>query len=264
MSSPAELILFSNNKNKADEVAKAVLEDAKRLEMKYNYYDKNSTLSKINTRVENSLDYETKFLLRRAKTYYKDTDGVFDITIATLKDIYATQKSVDKLQQQKEELLPYVGCEHFKIKKEKIIFDNEFTKLDLGGFVKEYAVDRAAVIIKKKRVKSALINFGGDIYAVGKKPDGKRFKVGIKDPNDRNRYKTFVEIEDEALTTSASYERNYQIEDKHFSHIISKEDNNKTPQSVTVISNSCVESGVYSTSLMINPQIKTKHRVIQL
>jgi len=264
MSSPAELILFSSSKTKADEVAKAVLEDAVRLEKKYNYYDQNSTLSKINQRVQNSLDYETKFLLWRAKSYYKDTDKTFDITIATIKDIYSTKNSIDELQKEKERLLPFVGCEHFSIKKDKIYFDNEYTKIDLGGFVKEYAVDRAAVIVKKHKIKSALINFGGDIYAVGKKINGEKFKIGIKDPSNRDKHKTFVELEDEALTTSASYERNYQIEDKNYSHIISKNDIDKTPNSVSVISNSCVESGVYSTSIMINPTIKTKLKVIQL
>jgi thiamine biosynthesis lipoprotein len=264
MSSPAELIIFCDDKTRSDKVAKAVLQDAKRLEKKYNYYDENSILSKINQRVDERLDHETKFLLLEAKKYYQATKGVFDITIATIKDLYSSQKSIKSLEKLKNDLLPFVGCEHFVIKKDKIIFDNEFTKLDLGGFVKEYAVDRASMIIKKKRIKSALVNFGGDIYAIGKKPNGEKFKIGIKDPNDKTRHKTFVQLQDQALTTSASYERNYQIEDKNFSHIISKDTTQKTQKSVSVISNSCLTSGVYSTSLMIDPNIKTEYRVIQL
>ena len=264
MTSPCELILFCDNKAKADEVAKAILNEAKRLEKKYNYYNPNSFLSQINSREENHLDSESKSLLQRAKQYYRKTEGVFDITVATIKDLYHTQTSKESLEKEKNALLPYVGCEHFEIKKDKIYFDNDFTKIDLGGFVKEYAVDRAVAIVKQNKIKSALINFGGDIYAISKKPNGEKFKVGIKDPKNPTKNAKFVEIEDQALTTSASYERNYQIEDSNYSHIISKENGNKTPLSATVISKNCVESGIYSTSLMIDICLKTPSLVIFL
>ncbi len=262
MTSPCEIILFSDTKKQADFVAKDILSEAKRLEKKYNYYDLNSLIFKINNREENKLDFESKSLIQRAKQYYKITDGIFDITVATIKDLYTTQKTTLCLSKNKTALLKYTGCEHFEIKKDKIYFDNEFTKIDLGGFVKEYAVDKAIAIVKKNKIKSALINFGGDIYALGKKPNGEKFKIGIKNPKDKNHHVKFIEIENQALTTSASYERNYQIEEKNYSHIISKKESHSQPLSVTVISKNCVESGVYSTSLMINPDLKTNNRVI--
>lgn len=264
MTSPCEVILFSPTKSKADETAKAILNEAKRLEKKYNYYDPTSYLSSINSRQNSKLDMESKSLFQRAKLYYKATNGIFDITVATLKDLYTTHQTTKELEAQKSALLSYVGCEHFAIKKDKLYFDNIFTKIDLGGFVKEYAVDRAVAIVKKNKIKSALINFGGDIYAFNKKPNGEKFKVGIKDPKDQTKHVKFFEIENQALTTSASYERNYQIEDHSYSHIISKEDSNNIPLSATVISNSCVESGVYSTSLMIDKSLKAPNIVIFL
>ncbi|MCK4442880.1 MAG: FAD:protein FMN transferase, partial [Sulfurovaceae bacterium] len=232
------------------------------LEKKYNYYDKNSYLSLINTRQEYHLDRESKSLLQRAKQYYTLTNGIFDITIATLKPLFLSETLLSKLAEKKTKLLPFVGCEHFEIKRDKIIFDNDYTQIDLGGFVKEYAVDRAVQIMKKKKIKSALINFGGDIYAIGKNPNGKRFKIGIKDPHNRERHIEYVEIENQALTTSASYERNYTIEKEKFSHIISKEEHPQMPHSVTVISPTCVESGVYSTALMIKTTLKHRNRTI--
>jgi len=262
MSTPCELIIFEAQKSRADALAESVVLEVKRLEKKYNYYNENSFLSLINARKEQVLDQESKTLLTRAKQYYSLTEGIFDITMATLKPLYSSEISLSDLAEKKAELLPYVGCEHFEIKRDKIVFDNAYTQIDLGGFVKEYAVDRAAQIIKKKKVKSALINFGGDIYAIGKKPNGERFKIGIKDPANREKNSEYVEIENQALTTSASYERSYTIEKKQFSHIISKEEHSQAPQSVTVISPTCVESGVYSTALMINPALKHKNRAI--
>ncbi len=264
MSTPCELHLYHNSKQKADSVAKLVLEEAKRLEKKYSYYKDDSFLSLINRREVSILDSESKNLLQRASQYYKKTEKIFDITVATFKPLYTQNLSKEDLQTQKEKLLPFVGCEHFSIKRDKISFDNPYTKIDLGGFVKEYGVDRAVSIIKKHKIKSALINFGGDIYVVGKKPNGDSFRVGIVDPEDKDKKKLFVDICDEALTTSASYERFYKIEDEFYSHIFSKDVMNNSPKSVTVISPSCVESGVYSTSLMVNPKLKISHRTIIL
>jgi len=262
MSTPCELILYSQDKSLSDSAAEAVLLEAKRLEKKYNYFNDDSYISSINRRHTNILDKETKTILQNAKAYYKETEGIFDITIATIKDLYKNETKRADLESKKETLMKFVGCEHFSIKKDKIIFDNEFTKIDLGGFVKEYAVDRAVGVLKKKKITSALVNFGGDIYALGKKPDHTKFTVGIKNPDDTSRYIQEVEIENEALTTSASYERNYTIEDKVYSHIITKEENSSKAKSVTVISNNCVQSGVYSTSLMINSELKTKLKSI--
>ena len=261
MTTECEVTLITSDKLRADTCAKAILSEAKRLEKKYSYYNSTSYLSQINQRKENKLDSETKSILQRALLYYKRTDKIFDITVATIKDLYTQESSKKALHVKKEELLKYVGCEHIKIKKERIRFDNEFTKIDLGGFVKELAVDNAMKIIKKAKITSALVNFGGDIYALGRREDGNKFRVGIKNPQNPSEHIKYFELENEALATSASYERNYTIEDEIFSHIISTFKDKRKPQSVSVISNSCVESGVYSTALMINPKLQIKHRI---
>jgi len=264
MSTPCELLIYSDTKLRADTAAQSVLNEVKRLENKYNYYATSSFLSSLNARRENIIDKETKSILSSAKRYYKLTNNIFDITVATVKDLYKTAGTLSELESEKKRLLEYVGCDHFTLKKDKISFDNEYTKIDLGGFVKEYAVDRSVMVLKKNKITSALVNFGGDIYALGLKPNGEKFKVGIKDPSDRQKYAVDVELQDQALTTSASYERNYTIEDSTFSHIISTKESNSNARSVTVISKNCVESGVFSTTLMLDDTIQTDNRVIVL
>jgi thiamine biosynthesis lipoprotein len=254
MSTSCEITLFSHDKQIADSCAQAVLKEIKRLEKKYNYYDSNSYLSQLNQRKSDKIDQETKFLLQTSKLYYKETNKIFDITIATAKELYKLDK-LDEFEKRFNKLKDYIGCEHFSIKKNKLSFDNEFTKIDLGGVVKEYAVDRSVTVIKKYKILSALVNLGGDIYAIGKKPDGEKFKIGIKNPKNKDENIHYQEIENEALTTSASYERNTQIQNKFFSHIISKEKKYADILSATVISNNTLKSGVYSTALMIDDKL---------
>ncbi len=261
MTAPCELHLYHNSKQHSDKVAKKILKYAKALEQKYNYFNPSSYLSSINARTTDILDTQTKELLKRAKSYYLATNCIFDITTATIKDIYKLD-NIKKFDQEKARLSQFVGCENFEIKRDKIIFSNSFTKIDLGGMVKEYAVDKAVQIIKKYNIGSALVNFGGDIYAVGKNPNNTKFKIGIKNPLNKKQNLLFVEIEDEALTTSASYERNYTIENQNFSHIISKKHKTGEILSATVVSKNCVASGVYSTSLMIDSNMSIPYKKI--
>jgi thiamine biosynthesis lipoprotein len=123
--------------------------------------------------------------------------------------------------------------------------------------VKEFAVDQAVKILKKEKISSALVNFGGDIYALGTKPNGEAFRVGIKNPLNPTEYITHADITNQALTTSASYERSHRVEEKSYSHIISSSDLQLDIISATVISLSTVQSGIFSTSLMIDSNLKT-------
>jgi thiamine biosynthesis lipoprotein len=257
MTSPCEIHLFCSSQNRAEKIASKILQSSKSLEQKYNFYNQNSYLSQINQRKISQLDIQTKDLLRRAKLFYTKTDGIFDITAETLNSALKHDR-VAKIEDEKEKLLPFVGAEHFKIQKNKIVFDNPYTLIDLGGFVKEFAVDMAVKLLKKEKITSALVNFGGDIYALGTKPNQEPFIVGIKNPLNPKEYIKYVELSNQALTTSASYERNYKIEDRVYSHIIEKKGHlQEKIISASVISSSTIESGVYSTALMIKPNLAT-------
>lgn len=263
MTTPCEVIIFLQNKELAKDIAQEVLQNTKKLEQKYNYFDNNSFISKINLRQIQIIDFQTKELLQKAKMFYMLTNKSFDVTIATIKHLYKLP-NLTQFEFEKERLSPYLGCEHFSVKKNKIIFDNEFTKIDFGGIVKEFAVDEAVKILQKRKVNSGIINFGGDLFAIGKKPNGEKFKIGIKNPRNPIQNIAFVEICDEALTTSANYERNYKIENKIFSHIIDTKQNTNDIISATIISQNTMISGAYSTSLMIDEQIKTKYKTIKI
>lgn len=256
MTTLCEVHIYDKSESHAREVAKNILTMAKGLEKKYNFYDKESYLFALNKRNTKILDPQTKELLLRAKQFYEKTQGVFDVTMGTL-SVLQSVNSLDQREEKRAILTPFVGSEHFKIKHNKLFFDNPHTSIDLGGFVKEFAVDLAIKILKKAKITSALVNFGGDIYALGEKPSNSPFLVGIKNPLNHSTYISNVELRDEALTTSASYERSVKIETEIYSHIFSKE--NQLQQeiiSATVMASSVVESGVFSTALMVNPHLK--------
>jgi len=261
MTTPCEVHLYATSQDKARKVASDILESSKKLEAKYNFYDPNSYLSSLNKREINTLDYQTKEVLKLAKQFYTQTRGIFDVTVGTLKQSMR-YKSIKEIEESKEKLSAFVGCEHFEIKRDALHFSNPYTTIDLGGFIKEYAVDNAVKIVKKAKIKSALINFGGDIYALGSKPNGEPFKIGIKNPLNPKAYIQDVYLSDQALTTSASYERNQTVEGKSYSHIMHTQDLQTKILSASVISPTVLQSGVYSTALMVDPTLEVPFKKI--
>ncbi len=141
------------------------------------------------------------------------------------------------------------------LQRTKLHIPDSRTRFDFGGVIKEYAVDQAVEIGKQRGATSMLVNFGGDIYALGTKPDGSAFNIAVLDPRDNKTPFFAVPLTNAALTTSAHSERQMQFGDKTTSHILSKQDIEKKILSVTAIASSTLEAGVLSTSLTLNPNI---------
>jgi thiamine biosynthesis lipoprotein ApbE len=90
--------------------------------------------------------------------------------------------------------------------------------IDLGGIAKGYGVDRAVEALRAWGVTSALVNVGGDLYALGSSEDGDEWEVGIRSPEDPSRLKGVIRIEDRAVATSGDYERFFDYGDRRFHH----------------------------------------------
>jgi thiamine biosynthesis lipoprotein len=100
-----------------------------------------------------------------------------------------------------------------------LIASNPAVRLDLGGYAKGYALDRAAAYLKSQGVSNALINIGGNIIALGKK-GGQPWKVGIQHPR-RAGALAMLELHDgEAIGTSGDYQRYFELNGKRYCHLI--------------------------------------------
>ncbi len=92
--------------------------------------------------------------------------------------------------------------------------------LDLGSVGKGYAGDRAEQILREKGIDSAILDIGGNIQAVGTKPDGSDWKLGLRSPFGEGIFGT-LQIADKAVVTSGNYERYFIGEDgARYGHIL--------------------------------------------
>lgn len=96
---------------------------------------------------------------------------------------------------------------------------NKAVRLDLGGYAKGYALDRAAEILRKQGIRNALINIGGNVLALGR--HGKRpWRVGIQHPRKPGALATLELHDGEAIGTSGDYQRYFELDGRRYCHLI--------------------------------------------
>ena len=258
MTTMCRVKLYTAHKSKAEACFLEIKKNTLLLEKKYNFYDKNSYLNqKINQRRGNkvSIDKQTFEVLQEVHELSLATNGVFDISVGTLKSCYKLD-TLAKVEECLNSKRKYTGLGSWYLQDKKLRFKDKKTLLDLGGVIKEYAVDEAIKIAKKHQVASALINYGGDIFTYGYKDNNEAFSIGIKNPQNPTENIAIVPLDNQALTTSANYERSHNIEGKSFSHIIGATTKGSDIISSTIIADSVLCSGVYSTVFMLEMDIE--------
>lgn len=92
--------------------------------------------------------------------------------------------------------------------------------LDLGAIAKGFAVDLAARALRDAGAKVGIINAGGNVYVLGRRPDGGKWRVGIRNPRDPGTHVAVLELEDQAAVTSGDYERFFIEDGKRYHHIL--------------------------------------------
>lgn len=96
---------------------------------------------------------------------------------------------------------------------------NRSVQLDLGGYAKGYALDRAAAILRGMGVRNALINIGGNVMALGDK-GGRPWRVGIQHPRAAAPLATLDLRDGEAIGTSGDYQRYFELDGRRYCHLL--------------------------------------------
>ena len=126
-------------------------------------------------------------------------------------------------------------------------------KIDIGAIAKGYMVDKMVAVLRTGGIRRALVNAGGDMYALAAPLGKKAWRVGIQDPHSSNSVIEVIEISNEAVATSGDYEKFFVIDGKRFSHIIDPGTGYPASGlvSVTVIARTATEADALSTALFV-------------
>ncbi len=183
-----------------------------------------SDVSRINQAAGQTVtvDPETWDILRRAKEINALTGGAFSITIAPVTALWSFTGVTTNTVPTDAARLQAVT----RVDDQKIVLGDKNTvtlpagmQIDLGGIAKGYIADKVAELIREKAY-AGIINLGGNVYTVGRKPDGSRFSVGITDPEATFTYKGVIYTEGCTVVTSGTYERGFDFGGVRYHHIL--------------------------------------------
>lgn len=170
---------------------------------------------------------ETAELLKYAVYISDETDGALDCTLyPVLKEWgFTTGEYHVPDDNVLSGLLENTGYEKIRLNGNIVTLPQNM-ELDLGAVGKGYAGDMAADILRQNGVRSALLDLGGNIQAIGSKPDGTPWRIGLRNPFGEGSFAT-LEISDQAVITSGGYERYFTDENgNEYHHILDPETGN--------------------------------------
>lgn len=128
-----------------------------------------------------------------------------------------------------------------------VVFHDPDAALDLGGIAKGYAVDRAVQAIRARGFRDALVNCGGDLYAMGHSERGDAWQVGIQDPREPGRLVRTFPLSDGAVATSGDYIQYFEYRGRRYHHImdpLTASPRSTAVHSVTVAAPDCMHADV--------------------
>lgn len=165
---------------------------------------------------------ETAELISCALEYCAASDGLFDITIGAVSELWDFHEGVVPAPERIEAALPHVGYQNVQVSDTTVTLADPEARLDLGGIAKGYVSDVLLDELTAEGVESAYVNLGGNVKVLGTKPDGSAWRIGVRDPNDPEGESPIarVSLEGGSVVTSGLYERQFEQDGKRYWHIL--------------------------------------------
>jgi thiamine biosynthesis lipoprotein len=257
MGSPCELQLWAGSRDEAERLVAAGRAEVERLEARYSRYRDTSFLSEINRSAGDPrgirVDGETAGLLDYAQTCFEQSGGLFDPTSGILRRAWDLRSRRVPAQAEIDALLARTGWRHVVWQAPRLVLPIARMELDFGGFVKEYAADRTAELLRALGARHGLVDLGGDLSLVGPHPDGRPWRVGIRHPLRRDGVLATVELHAGGIATSGDYERFMVVDGKRYGHILDPRTGWPVEglAGVSVVASHCLIAGTASTLAML-------------
>lgn len=228
-----EFTAYGKNSEKAVDAA---IEEVQKLDAMLSAENSKSEVYALNEQGNLQATDDLAELILRGKEIYQETDGLFDDTIYPVMKLWGfptgnyhvptaaeVQKKLALVDGNKVEIQTRDSDEKGRDSKEKTKFVTlgADQQIDFGGIAKGYTGQKLAELFQEYGVSSALVSLGGNIQAIGTKPDGSSWKVGIRDPKGGQQdYIGVLSVKNQAVVTSGGYERYFEKNGETYIHII--------------------------------------------
>lgn len=164
-------------------------------------------------------------VIKRGLDYSKLSNGGYDVTIGPLVKLWSIGLPEAKVPTQEEINKTIKNIDYSKVKinpdTKEVFLSEKGMMLDLGSIAKGYATDEVVKILREEGVKQAIVDIGGNLYAMGLKDGDTDWKIGIQNPfAERGNSLGSVEVSDKTVVTSGVYERFIEKDGVKYHHIL--------------------------------------------
>lgn len=191
-------------------------------------------------------------ILRFAKAISEKSGGAFDVTIGPASTLWDFKAETPALPD--AEALADAAK---RIDYSKLELDGTTVTLpagmmiDLGAIAKGYIADQIKSYLKERGVEHAILSFGGNVIAIGAKPNGSPWKVGIQDIDGETQTAMLVSKNiDMSAVTSGIYERGFEMDGVIYHHLLS-------PFTGWPVQNELASVTIFSDSSMMGDALST-------
>jgi len=171
------------------------------------------------------VDREVFDLIKRSIKISELTQGAFDITYGSIdKKLWNFDQTMNALPDAEtaKKMVRLIDYRNIILNQENCtVFLREMgMRIGFGGIGKGYAAEMAKRVMKQHGVESGVVNASGDLCAWGLQPDGKKWTIGIANPDLSNEVFSYLNVTDMAVATSGNYEKFIMVDGKKYSHTI--------------------------------------------
>ncbi len=249
-------------KERADKILDGCMQISDRYDKLLSAEKENSDIWNINNsnQKETVVSKDTFELIETSIKYANLSNGAFNPSLGSIISLWNFTSNDKQIIPDKKDIEKNIKHTDFcnvivnKDKSSIIISDND-TKINLGAIAKGFIADKIKDYLCKEKVKSAIINLGGNVLLVGSKPNGSDFKVGIEKPFEgSSTYACVVNSSDKSIVTSGVYERYFEKDDKIYHHILDPKTGypvENSLYSVSIISDKSVDGDALSTACFV-------------
>jgi thiamine biosynthesis lipoprotein len=257
--------IYHPDRAEAERLVERCVLDVRRLEQQFSLYLADSAISTLNrTGILVSPDADMVALLKASLHFAALTDGAFDPTVQPLWQLYADHFSSERPDpegpspQKLAEALGKVGHSGLLVSEDRVALTRRGAAITLNGIAQGYATDRAVERLRRAGLSTTLVNMG-EIRAIGTRPEGTPWRVGLADPDRPGVLTETIDLVDRAVATSAG--AGFRFDPKgRFTHLFDPA-TGRSPSlysTVSVIAPTAAEADALSTafSLMALPRIR--------
>lgn len=233
------IIGYCDSQEEFDEVCEFIESELSRYDSLYDAYDPVANLHNVNYLNQHAWEEPVKVdpdlfaLFEMGKEIYSLTDGMTNFAMGAVYSIWHDHReeagrdpalaSVPELSGLQEAAL-HSNIDDVVLDpgNRTIYYADPKLQCDVGAFAKGYAIERITRSLIEKGISGFSLNIGGNIRAIGAKPDGSLWTFAIENPDttSSSSYIHLIEAKDIALTTSGSYQRFYTVDGVRYHHII--------------------------------------------